>query len=602
MHWMLSTTASAQEEFTVYYDTTYTVSEEGSAQVEQEISLTNNFSKIYASSYSLKIEGKKPQNISVVSGKEALPTEFKEVAGKYEILISFPEALVGRGKTRVFTVRWDVPQIATRNGKVWEASIPKLASSESVNGYNLTLKVPANFGLPAYISPQPRSNGQEGSLQTFSFQKDDLTRAGVVATFGDFQVFSFNLNFHLQNTTGREVMQEIALVPDTAFQRAYYENLVPEPISVRIDEDGNWLAKYNLAPKSILNVSALVFVDVFAQPQEQFTVVDPRSRTYYLAETDKWQVNNSQVSALAKTLKTPRAIYDYVVSFLNYDYSRVQEGAERYGAVKALANPEEAICVEFTDLFIAIARAAGIPAREINGYAYTENPELQPLSLVADVLHAWPEYWDSERGVWRPVDPTWEDTTGGIDFFDKFDLSHVTFAIHGKNTDYPAPAGSYKEEGNKQKDIVASFGTLNPQRTEKVEIAINQKNAPFLPFSFDLPFVANIYEVTVKNTGPVAIYGKALTVEGGKTQKDTAIDAVVPYSTYSAEVSAGSPFFPFVESGKLIVKYGGETVEYSLSSQNIIISRLVLFLLVILLIIVVAFSPRVYLRLKKFHN
>jgi len=53
--------------------------------------------------------------------------------------------------------------------------------------------------------------------------------------------------------------------------------------------------------------------------------------------------------------------------------------------------------MEFTDLFIALSRAAGIPAREINGFAYTDDIRLRPLDLVTDMLHAWPEYYDEEK-------------------------------------------------------------------------------------------------------------------------------------------------------------------------------------------------------------
>ena len=136
----------------------------------------------------------------------------------------------------------------------------------------------------------------------------------------------------------------------------------------------------------------------------------------------------------AKNLKTAKGIYDFVSTKLKYDYERVKPNVERLGAVNALNNPNSAICMEFTDLFIALARAAGIPAREVNGFAYTENPKIQPLSLVNDVLHAWPEYYDYEKGVWIPVDPTWASTTGGVDYFNKLDLRHFTFVMHGKSS------------------------------------------------------------------------------------------------------------------------------------------------------------------------
>ena len=599
LFFILNSNSLAQEEFNVIYDTTYTVDKEGTAEVEQRISLTNNFSKIYASSYVLKIEGKKPENLRTVSVGKQIQTELKEVEGKYEITISFPEALVGKGKTRVFSVHYTNSQIASRNGKVWDVGIPKLATPELINEYNLTLKVPKNFGAPAYISPKPRNKSDEESLQVFSFKKDDLTKAGVVAIFGDFQVFSFTLNYHLPNASNKEIETEIALIPDTAYQKVYYDNLQPAPLSVRLDKDGNWMAKYKLKPQESKEIVARVSVQIFSQAQNHYLEVLPNSVNYYLSATDKWQVNDPQIQSLAKTLKTPRQIYDFVVNKLDYDYSRVKEDVERFGAVKALENPDRAICMEFTDLFIAISRAAGIPAREINGYAHTENPELQPLSLVADVLHAWPEYWDENKAVWQPVDPTWENTTGGIDFFDKFDLSHVTFAIHGASSVYPLPAGAYKEKGMPQKDITAKFGVMPILRNEQIEIKITPAETFFLPFSFDLPFVSNSYSIQIKNLGQSALYNRPLILKGGKLSTSTNVEFLAPYSSTTLQATARSPFFPFGIDSELTVNIGDFSAAYSLEGEHIIISRIVLLLTLVLFIITAVFSPRAYKKVKQ---
>jgi len=59
-----------------------------------------------------------------------------------------------------------------------------------------------------------------------------------------------------------------------------------------------------------------------------------------------------------------------------------------------LDNTTNAVCLEYTDLFVTLARAAGIPSRSIEGFAYTKNSRLRPLSLVDDVLHAWVQYYD----------------------------------------------------------------------------------------------------------------------------------------------------------------------------------------------------------------
>jgi len=57
-------------------------------------------------------------------------------------------------------------------------------------------------------------------------------------------------------------------------------------------------------------------------------------------------------------------------------------------------------CNEHTALYVAMARAAGIPARIDVGLVYVHG---------AFYYHAWPEVYlpdGSERGIWLPVDPT----------------------------------------------------------------------------------------------------------------------------------------------------------------------------------------------------
>jgi hypothetical protein len=174
---------------------------------------------------------------------------------------------------------------------------------------------------------------------------------------------------------------------------------------------------------------------------------------------------------MADELKTPEAIYTYVVQTLNYDFTRVTDEKPRLGAVAALTDKKSAACREFTDLFIAIARAAGIPAREVNGFAFTENPKQRPLSLVQDILHAWPEYSDMNKKTWVMVDPTWGSTTGGIDYFSTLDVDHFAFVVKGYQSDYPIPAGGYKvNDGTQVKDVLVSFGEDSNEKSTEVYI------------------------------------------------------------------------------------------------------------------------------------
>lgn len=190
--------------------------------------------------------------------------------------------------------------------------------------------------------------------------------------------------------------------------------------------------------------------------------LDANLKSKYTRSDKYWETTHPQISQTLAgilgdnppeaTVEQVKLIYQYVVNSLKYDSSRLTENIDRLGALTTLSNPESAVCMEFSDLFITLARAAGIPARELNGYAYTANPKLRPLSLTKDVLHAWPEYWDEGRG-WVMVDPTWENTTGGVDYFSKLDLNHFTFVIKGISSTRPVPAGSYKYAQEDSHDV-----------------------------------------------------------------------------------------------------------------------------------------------------
>lgn len=93
----------------------------------------------------------------------------------------------------------------------------------------------------------------------------------------------------------------------------------------------------------------------------------------------------------------------------------------------------------------------GIPSRELNGYAFTRESNLTPLSISlrgGDLLHSWAEFYDPNFG-WVQVDPTWGNTSKA-DYFTKMDTSHFVFVTKGLDSEYPYPAGTYKIDGTEK--------------------------------------------------------------------------------------------------------------------------------------------------------
>nr|MBI5456099.1 transglutaminase domain-containing protein [Candidatus Levybacteria bacterium] len=299
------------------------------------------------------------------------------------------------------------------------------------------------------------------------FTKNDLGDSGISISFGNFQIYSFDLIYHLENKNLYPVSTEIALPPDTNYQKILIDNINPRPTNVSIDKDGNWLARYILSPNKSMDIKVLGKAKVYLNPKEEY--LDPIMAKEYLKQNQYWDLENSKIKELAKDLKTPYAIYQYVYKTLGYDFSRVQSNSPRLGAANALKNPDSAVCLEFTDLFIAIARAVGIPAREINGYAYTSNSSQRPLSFVKDILHAWPEYYDYDKKTWIMIDPTWANTTGGVDYFNTLDFDHIAFVIKGLSSTYPVPAGGYKlSTDENKKDVGVSIDSAFKEKTANI--------------------------------------------------------------------------------------------------------------------------------------
>jgi hypothetical protein len=459
-------TVFAEGEFRTDYEADFSVNPSGNTIVTQNINLTNKLTNLYPKEFSVKLDTQAIHNVIAYDSSGQLHPQTKIVDGKTEIRIIFNDKVVGLGKQQSFTIRYENTEIAQKNGNIWEINIPGIVDSKDLGSYNVSLHVPESFGQLAYMTPLP-INGRK-------WTKEQMIAGGISAAYGKEQFFNVSTVYALENTTTANLLTEIALPPDTAFQKVYINSLSPQPVNVIRDDDGNWMARYEIKPHSKIEVKALFTISISLTVRPDFGKQNIQIDKY-LKATKNWNSQFPSVMTLAKQYKTPREIYDYVIKTFSYDYERINQSPVRKGAVEALNDPKHAVCMEFTDVFIAIARAAGIPARQAVGYAYTTNTKLRPLSLISDVLHAWPEYYDKESGQWIPIDPTWANTTGGVDYFEKLDFNHIVFAYNGIRDDYPYPAGSYKLDDSNNKSINVTFTTADQVNEPKkvIESSIN---------------------------------------------------------------------------------------------------------------------------------
>lgn len=519
----------ADDVFKADYNVTYTVSNNASTRVNFEVSLTNQTAQYYASRYDIQIGFKNLQNLKAQDPDGPLtPIVTKSEKGQ-NIELNFNKQVVGLGNKLTFNLSFETSELAQNTGTVWEINIPGISSQNDFSSFNVTVYYPEFLGRPVFIKPNviPASAVSSNSLK---FTKKELGASGISIAFGSYQIYKFNLTYHLGNRNLFPVSTEIALPPSTNYQEVLIDNITPRPKAVREDSDGNWLAEYNLLPSQNVKVLVQGTAKIFLNPKTE--ILSDKKLSEYLKEKPYWQTTNSRVKSLAEDLKTPQNIYNYVVDSLSYDFSRVTQNKPRQGAINIINEPASAVCLEFTDLFVTLARAAGIPAREINGFANTKNTQERPLSLVKDVLHAWPQYYDRKKQTWIMIDPTWGNTTGGVDYFDVLDFDHFAFVIKGQDSSYPVPAGGYKLEKNRsEKDVDVSVSSVfNKNQSFKTFIDIPESALP------GFPVIGNI---KIENTGNAVLENQDININSSLLSAETRsihIEKVLPFASLDVPV------------------------------------------------------------------
>lgn len=560
----------AQDNFDISANAKYTINESGLTTIVQKITIVNKKEFIYTPSYQIVTGLKDISSVSVFNANGAIPYDLKKSNDGNEIDISFLEKIIGIGKTNTFTVSFETREITKKQGSIWEVDIPGLSNPNDYSSYGIILSVPSSFGGVSVIKPPKELMGN-----ILEFTKDEIGKSGIFVLFGNSQTYKMNLTYHISNSNLFPIKTEIALPPDTSYQDVYIGSIDPKPTDVYKDSDGNWLAVYGLGPKTQQTVVANLFVSVYSSPKNE--TKEDITNSLYTSQAKYWDSNDPKIQSIAKNLHTPYEVYKYVVSTLTYDYSKVLDNNVRLGAMGALGNPKNAVCLEFTDLFIALARAAGIPARAVEGYASTQNSKLRPLSLIKDILHAWPEYYDFGKKQWIMVDPTWGNTTSGLDYFYTLDFDHVTFAIKGKDSSYPVPAGGYKVNAD-TKDISVAFAdktdlyeidkfdvrpnfpdfnlsgfpvegrilitNLGNRATGNKPLLVNSTFPDFQPeeASVDLlPYASKIYKVSFKNTPFLTNNTYAVTISfDGNTYRQNVRVSVLPSVGWLILIGGGS--------------------------------------------------------------
>lgn len=206
-----------------------------------------------------------------------------------------------------------------------------------------------------------------------------------------------------------ELQMELRLRPPAAGgQAVHLHRLVvrPEtPVRHYVDGFGNHVHYFNLmAPHDRLEVVSETVVETSSPAEPESLDVFPADLLVFRPPV----VDVAGVRRLARQtqLDDPESA-ENVREALQRLVSSIARGFKYNLAVTTVSTSvdevlklRQGVCQDFAHLFIAAARAMGVPCRYVSGYVYTGSGE-----PVVGASHAWAQAWIPQTGWWS-YDPT----------------------------------------------------------------------------------------------------------------------------------------------------------------------------------------------------
>jgi transglutaminase-like putative cysteine protease len=208
-----------------------------------------------------------------------------------------------------------------------------------------------------------------------------------------------------ENSPGKQNLW-VALIRDVPpYQKVISRQISPDTYTLVTDEYENQYAEFNFSDHPA-NTTISVDIDYeivvneltydlstcegdlpieFTQPELHIESANPQI-----------QLLSASLSKNTKTAcEQVQAFYNYTGDELIYSFNQTDWGAQ------ATMGYMGADCTEYSDLMIALSRAAGIPARYYEGLLYLKDPNTE----IVKTQHAWLDVFFPGTG-WAAMDPT----------------------------------------------------------------------------------------------------------------------------------------------------------------------------------------------------
>jgi transglutaminase-like putative cysteine protease len=421
-------------------------------------------------------------SIKVTENGKEVEFSLKETENKNQVVEVEIERNITPQNPLSLTITYNSYGLLINTGAVKDVYIPGFPEDYTFESQNSSekvetkVKISNEFPEVNFVSPKQEIKSVEG-IREITIPQNDLLGNSTWIQIGMQQYFEFeikqaipktsNIPFAL-NTFSLPVPRNIQSGPIT--QQVFFTDLKPNPYSAIEDSEGNLIFNYKTSSSRQMDIYIKGYA-ILTQDND-FDIENAGNLDNLGSEFDKylksakyWETESLDIQEIADEIKansksldeSVQNTYNFVINRIDYSFVKKYGINERKGALATL-NGGAAVCMEYSDLFITLLRAQGIPARAAFGYGFGASDFAARLDN--DINHQWAEVYIPSKNTWVNVDTTWGEfgnqLIGG-------DLNH--FYSHVAAVDPETPSTSE----------LAFFGKLGdiPERDMNINILKN---------------------------------------------------------------------------------------------------------------------------------
>lgn len=373
-----------------------------------------------------------------------------------EVIVPY-NSVIGVGQSKQFKIQYQNYGLTKTTGALLDIFFPgfgknyRFEDKNTLYSYKTTIKLNKNLGEVGFVVPNPVSTVIDGDYYIYEISQESLVGSKIWIQLGKTQFYHFILT---QNVTASDSLNKgyfneyNLIIPRDMFeyettQKVFFKSFDPEPSQIITDEDGNLIATFKMPSHK----NGEIKVEGYAQVSRTGNQASERNSgdikdinqtvmSRSLRPAEYWESDNPLIMERARELKAEQTnIYKIIETNYSHivdtiDYSEVKRFGinNRQGALKTLQGGA-AVCMEYSDLFLALSRAQGIPTRAVFGYGYDAR-----IDDNKKEAHQWVQVFLPKLTQWLSVDVTWGESgttlIGG-------DLNH--FYTHVAVTDPNTP-------------------------------------------------------------------------------------------------------------------------------------------------------------------